>query len=329
MMMQESLHVNVNGSFVRAVRPANRAAWTNFGRVTFKVSKKTCVQKFMIATHLSERIRTRLDQMGEGARAIAEFAMTRSEDMALLPAAQVAQRLGLSESTVTRFAVLLGYDGYPAFRKELQNELRRHLAPPQRLQLESKVAKGQSPVRGVFEQDVENILRTERDLTAAHLEQCCHVISSARRIYVVGLRASFGLAHSLYFQLDQMLGNVMLVDAPRGSALDQLRGIDVQDLVIVISFPRHPALTVAALKYARTRQAKAIAISDGPLSPIASDVDLLLTVSTSVGRVYTSLVGAFSLINALCSELAVRNRKRVSANLAAVEEALKSAGPFN
>lgn len=288
-------------------------------------TRKSCIICRMIATALSDRIRNRMDRMRGGTRAIAEFVMAQPEDVALLPAAQVADRLDLSESTVTRFAVLLGYEGYPAFRRELQNELRRHLLPPQRVQLEAGPG-NRGVARGAFAQDVENLVRTERNLSDSQLDQCCKLIAGAKRIYVVGLRASFAIAHGLHFQLDQMLANAVLVDAPRGDALDQIRGIGPQDLVIPISFPRHPTLTVAALEYARSRRAKAIAITDGPLSPIARDVDLLLTVSTSVLGVYTSLVGAISLVNGVCAELAVRNRKRVSANLAAVEEALQVGG---
>ena len=289
---------------------------------------KTCISgdnPRMDRTPLADRIRSRMDKMGEGTRAIAEFAMSRPEDIALLPAAKVGEMLGVSESTVTRFAVLLGYDGYPAFRRELQNDLRRHLAPPQRLQLPG-AGKGASGTHGVFQQDVDNILRTERNLSEADVARCCKLVAAARRIYIVGLRSSFGLAHAMYFQLHQMLGNVALVDASRGEAPDQMRGIGVQDLVILVSFPRHVAAAVAALRYARSRSAKAIAITDSPLSPIAADVDLLLSVSTSVLGVSTSLVGGLSLINAICAEVAVRNKKRVAENLAAVEDALKIAG---
>ena len=280
----------------------------------------------MDSTPLADRIRARMDKMGEGTRAIAEFAMSRPEDIALLPAAKVGEMLGVSESTVTRFAVLLGYDGYPAFRRELQNDLRRHLAPPQRLQLPSGTGKGASGTHGVFQQDVDNILRTERNLSEADVVRCCKLVAAARRIYVVGLRSSFGLAHAMYFQVHQMLGNVVLVDASRGEAPDQMRGIGVQDLLILVSFPRHVAAAVAALRYARSRSARVIAITDGPLSPIGADVDLLLSVSTSVLGVSTSLVGGLSLINAICAEVALRNKKRVAENLAAVEDALKLAG---
>lgn len=281
----------------------------------------------MDSSHISERIRARIGKMSSGAKAIAEFAIERPEDVAMLPAARVAERVGVSESTVTRFAVLLGYDGYPAFRRDLQNEVRRHLAPPQRLELGQTRRTGEATlVHGVFEQDIENILRTERNLTAKHIETCCEMISSARHVYVMGLRASFGLAHSLYFQLHQFLGNVTLVDLSRGEAFEKMRGMSVQDLFICFSFPRHTALAVSAVKYAKSSLgAKCIAITDGPLSPIAGDADLLLTVHTSVLDISTSLVGGFSLINGICSEVLLRNRKRAAENLRVVEEELKAA----
>lgn len=281
----------------------------------------------MAPSHLSERIRTRMAKMSEGARAVAEFVIARPEDVAMLPAARVAERLGISESTVTRFAVLLGYEGYPAFRRDLQNEVRRHLAPPQRLELDQRgsAAEGAPSTRGVFEQDVENILRTQRNVTANQIDHCAELMSSARRIHVMGLRASFGLAHSLYFQLHQMLGNVTLSDFSRGETFEQMRSMSVQDLFVCFSFPRHTVLAVQAMKYARSLHARCIAITDGPLSPIATDADLLVSVHTSILDISTSLVGGYSLINAMCSEVLVRNRGRVADNLRAVEESLKAA----
>jgi DNA-binding MurR/RpiR family transcriptional regulator len=267
-----------------------------------------------------------MTKMSGGARAVAEFAISRPEDVAMLPAARVAERLGVSESTVTRFAQLLGYDGYPAFRKELQNDVRRHLAPPQRLELDVGTKAGAAvSARSVFEQDVENILRTERGLTARQLEHGTELISSARRIQVMGLRASFGLAHSLYFQLHQTLGNVSLSDFSRGETLEPMRNMGPQDLFICFSFPRHTTLAVSAMKYARSLHAKCIAVTDGPLSPIAADADLLLSVHTSVLDISTSLVGGYSLIHAICSEVLLRNRSRAAENLKAVEESLKVA----
>jgi DNA-binding MurR/RpiR family transcriptional regulator len=277
----------------------------------------------MQGSQLSDRIRKSIDKMSDGARAVAEFVLACPEDVAMLPAARVAERLGVSESTVTRFAVLLGYKGYPAFRRDLQSDIRRHLAPLQRLELNTRETEDhQRSYARMFHHDIENILRTERNLTPADIDRAVALISNARTIYVTGLRASFGLAHSLYFQLQQMLGNVVLFDTARGEGLDDLLGIGLQDLMISVSFPRHAALTVAAVHYARDRHAKMIAITDGPLSPIAADADILFSVNTSVLNVATSLTGALALVNAICAEVLVTNRERVARNLADVEETL-------
>ncbi|MBV7482985.1 MurR/RpiR family transcriptional regulator [Bordetella sp. BOR01] len=277
----------------------------------------------MLSSQLSERIRKNIENMSEGARVVAEFVLARPEDVAMLPAARVAEKLDVSESTVMRFAVLLGYKGYAAFRRDLQSDIRRQLAPLQRLALDKQESKdSQRPYARMFHQDIENILRTERNLTTGDIDRAVDLICNAQRIFVVGVRSSYGLAHTLCFQLQQMLGNVVLLNTVGGDALDDLRGIGLQDLLITISFPRHAALTVAATRYARERNARIIAITDSALSPTAVDADILFPVNTSVLSIATSLTGAMSLVNAISSEILVTNRSRVAKNLADVEEIL-------
>lgn len=281
----------------------------------------------MQPSQLSERIRRSIDKMSEGARAVAEFVLERPEDVAMLPAARVAERLGISESTVTRFAVLLGYKGYPAFRRDLQSDVRRNLMPLQRLALPDVPEHApRRTLSAAFRQDIENILRTEQNVAEADLHRAVALLSNARIIHVVGLRASFGLAHTLYFQLQQMLGNVVLCDTNRGEGLDALVGIGVQDVVVCISFPRHATMTVAAAQFAHKRHAKVIAITDGPLSPIAAQAEILFSVNTSILNVTTSLAGGFSLINALCAEMLLMNRNRAARSLEQVEEVVHATG---
>ncbi|OZI34782.1 hypothetical protein CAL29_15035 [Bordetella genomosp. 10] len=278
----------------------------------------------MLTSQLNDRIRKNLDNMSDGARAVAHFVLEKPEDVAMLPAARVAERLGVSESTVTRFAVLLGYKGYPAFRRDLQSDIRRHLEPLQRLAISSRERQQDvRPYSQLFHQDIEDILRTERGISPALMDRAVDIISNARTIYIMGLRTTFCLAHSLYFQLHQMLGNAVLMDAVAGEALEPIQNIGVQDVLIGISFPRHARLTVAAMQYAHEANAKLIAITDGPLSPTAAVADVLLPVHTSVLSTATSLTGGLSLVNALCSEVLIRNRKRAAKNLADVERLFK------
>lgn len=241
----------------------------------------------------------------------------------MLPAARVAERLGISESTVTRFAVLLGYDGYPAFRRDLQSDIRRHLAPLQRLELSSRNPRNdERSYHAVFRHDIQSILRTERGLSSADVNKAVSLISNARTIHVIGLRSAFGLAHTFWFQLNQMLGSAVLFDTAGGGSLESLRHVDPQDLVICISFPRHPVQTVEAARYARSRKAKIIAVSDGPLSPIAADADILFSVSTPIINVATSLTSCMSLLNAIASEVLLSNREWAAKNLATLEDAM-------
>ncbi|WP_157929693.1 MurR/RpiR family transcriptional regulator [Orrella dioscoreae] len=274
----------------------------------------------MLSSQLNDRIRKNLENMSEGARAVAQFVLEKPEDVAMLPAARVAERLGISESTVSRFAVLLGYAGYPAFRRDLQSDIRRHLEPLQRLKFTAPDRERSGrPYSQLFHQDIEDILRTERGIPPASMDQAVDIVSNARTIYIIGLRTSLCLAHSLYFQLQQMLGNVVLLDALGGETLEPLRNIGLQDVLIGISFPRHARLTVAAMQYAHEAHAKLIAITDGPMSPTANLADVLFSVHTSVLSTATSLTSGLSLINAICSEVLIKNRKRAAKNLAEVE----------
>lgn len=278
----------------------------------------------MLSIQLQDRIRKNLDKMSQRAQRVARFVLEKPEDMALLPAAQVAERLDVSESTVTRFATQLGYKSYPAFRRDLQSEIRRHLEPLQRLEIASQERKQSiRPYSQLFQQDIEDILRTERGISPGMMDRASTLISNAHTIYVVGLRASFCLAHSLYIQLQQLLGNVVLVDTVAGDALECMQNIGVQDVLISVSFPRHVLLTIAAMKYAHEAGAKTIAITDGPLSPTATLADVLFPVHMSVLGTSMSLTSGLSLINVLCSEVVIKNRGRAAKNLAARERLLK------
>lgn len=188
-----------------------------------------------------ERIRQASASLGAGARAVAELILSHPEEVALLPAAQVAARLGLSRSTVVRFAAAIGYDGYPALRRALQDQMRRHLAPAQRLTRYAEDPTRQTPAAQSFADDLDDVAATERGLAAADLAQAVTLISGARRAFVVGLRSSFVIAYTLYHHLQQTLGTVTLIDPARGEALDRLSPLGRGDVLVAIGFPATPA----------------------------------------------------------------------------------------
>ena len=269
-----------------------------------------------------ERIRQASATLGGGGRSVAELILSHPEEVALLPAAQVATRLGLSESTVVRFATAIGYDGYPALRRELQDRMRRHLAPAQRLTRYADDPTRRTPAAQSFADDLADVATTERGLTPADLAAAVDLISAARRTFVVGLRSSFVVAYTLYHHLRQTLGTVHLVDPARGESLDGLASLGRDDVLVAIGFPRYTRLTVRAARFAAEEGAKVISITDGPLSPLARHAAVLLAARSSNKNFANSNVGALALANALIAEITVKNRRRSVSALARMEKML-------
>lgn len=275
---------------------------------------------------LFQRIRRAADQLGKGGRSVAELVLSRPEEVALLPAAKVAEQLGVSESTVVRFASSIGVDGYPALRLALQQQLRQHLNPAQRLdQYASQYDKERTALES-FQADLADVAATERDLNRAHLSQAVKLISTSREVYILGLRGSFGLAYTLYHQLAQTLPSVRLMDPGRGDPVDFLAHLGSKDTLLGISFPRYTRATVHAMQLAASRGLRLIAITDSPLSPIAKPASVVLTGRCTKRAFANSNVGPLALINALVSEVAVRNRRKSVKLLARLDEALRTAG---
>jgi DNA-binding MurR/RpiR family transcriptional regulator len=275
---------------------------------------------------LSERIRQATGRLGDGARSVAELVLSRPEEVALLPAAKVAEQLGISESTVVRFATAIGFDGYPALRRALQDRVRRHLDPTQRLERYAGRLKGRGAGTQSLLTDLDDLAATERDLPPAALADAVDRISEARQIYILGLRGSYGLAYTLYHYLNQTLRSVRLMEPGRGEAIEQLAHLDGRDLLIAISFPRYTRLTVQAMRLAAERGVGLIAITDGPLSPLAEHAAVTLSARCSSKAYANSNVGALGIINALVAEVAVKNRKQSIQSLARLETILQNAG---
>ncbi|MGE0717385.1 MAG: MurR/RpiR family transcriptional regulator [Alphaproteobacteria bacterium] len=271
-----------------------------------------------------ERIRHAAPRLGGGGRSVAELILSHPEEVALLPAARVAARLGVSESTVVRFATTIGYDGYPALRRELQERMRRHLAPALRLTrfAEDTDTTRRTPAAQSFTDDLADVAATERGLAAADLAAAVRLVAAARRTFVIGLRSSFVVAYTLYHHLNQTLGTVRLVDPARGEALDRLAGLRPGDVLVAIGFPRYTRLTVRAAAFAAAEGAKVIAISDGPLSPLARHATVLLAARSSNKSFANSNVGALALANALIAEITVAKRRRAVPALARLEKIL-------
>ncbi|HIS92772.1 MAG TPA: MurR/RpiR family transcriptional regulator [Candidatus Alectryocaccomicrobium excrementavium] len=263
----------------------------------------------------TQELIARLNQSGKklskSHRRIAECIVQHYDKAAFMTASKLGQYVGVSESTVVRFAAALGYEGYPQLQKALQELIRHRLTASQRFEMTSDMDHSQVLAK-VLKADMHNIRTTMDEIDIQVFEAAIDKILQARQIYVLGLRASAPLAQFLAHYLKYIFPNVTLVTSGISDVFEQLMRINDEDLLIGISFPRYTSRTLEALEFAKKRGAALLAITDGPLSPLHSVADLCLMAKSDMASFVDSLCAPLSLINALIVALGQRRRQQVA-----------------
>ncbi|UFN48489.1 MurR/RpiR family transcriptional regulator [Roseomonas sp. OT10] len=260
---------------------------------------------------MERRISLGAEHLGEAGRAVANLIISQPAEAALLTAGRLAEMLGVSESTVVRFAQAIGYAGFPALRRDLQDQVRQYLNQTGRIAAMPSLSRGASAARRSLEMDAENLRDTLERLDPAQMKAAVAMLVEARRVYVIGMRSVFGLADTLVFHLQHILDHPILVDPARGVRLDQMAGIGRSDVLLAMSFPRYSRIVEGALRIARRYEARTIVVTDSGLSPLAALADIYFSTPTRSGFFGNSLTGAMGILNALLSELLVVNRRKV------------------
>ena len=266
----------------------------------------------------------RLNQSGKklskSHRRIAECIVAHYDKAAFMTASRLGEYVGVSESTVVRFAAALGYEGYPQLQKALQDFIRHRLTVSQRFEMTSDMDQAQV-LSKVLKGDMQNIRSTIDELDVQVFENVIEQMLQARTIYVLGQRASAPLAQFLHHYLAYIfpVPNVVLVGSGVSDVFEQLSRIEEDDLLIGISFPRYSQRTIQAMQYAKSRGASLTAITDGPLSPLYAVADQCLLAKSDMSSFVDSLVAPLSLINALIVALSQRRRAQVSAHFEQLE----------
>lgn len=260
---------------------------------------------------LLERLNHSGKRLSKSHRRIAECIVTHYDKAAFMTASKLGEYVGVSESTVVRFAAALGYDGFPQLQKALQELIRHRLTATQRLEMTGDMGHAQV-LNKVLKTDMQNIRATLDELNLETFDAVIESILQARNIYVLGLRASAPLAEFLGHYLNFIFPNVHTVTSGVSDVFEQIARISEEDVLIGISFPRYTSHTVKAMKFARSRGAALIAITDGPLSPLHAEANLCLTAKSEMASFVDSLAAPISLINALIVALSQRRRAQVT-----------------
>ena len=248
-----------------------------------------------------ERLNHSGRKLSKGHRRIAQYIVEHYDKAVFMTASRLGESVGVSESTVVRFAAVLGYEGYPQLQRALQELVSHRLTAVQRFEMSSDIrATVEELDNHAFEEGVKRIL-------------------NAKEIYVIGLRSAAPLAQFLGYYLNYIFDRVHLVSSAATDVFEEIARISEADVVIGISFPRYSTRTVKAMRFARSCGAQVISITDGPMSPLHEVSDVCLNACTDMASFVDSLAAPMSVINALVVSLGLHRREELSRHFKQLE----------
>ena len=267
------------------------------------------------------RINDRYAKMSKSHKGTASLITENYDQAVFMTAAKLGQAVGISESTVVRFASNLGYDGYPEFQKALENWVKNKLSGVQKIGVKYGASSQSEILSSVLTADMEKIADTIENLDPVAFEAAVDMILEAKHVYIIGLRSCEPLADFLSFYLNMIRGDVQLIRTSSVSEIfEQMIRVDDQDCVIGISFPRYSMRTLKAMEFASDRNAKVITITDTVHSPMNLYSSCNLLARSDMVSIVDSLVAPLSVINALVVAMCLKRPEEVRDNLKSLEE---------
>ncbi|MST74052.1 MurR/RpiR family transcriptional regulator [Roseburia sp. MUC/MUC-530-WT-4D] len=270
---------------------------------------------------LLNRINNSYSAMSKGQKLLATYITDNYDKAVFLTAAKMGEIVGVSESTVVRFATHLGYKGYPEFQKALEELVRNKLNSIQRMEVTYGRISQSKILETVLQSDADKIKSTLEKIDQNAFEMAVNTILDAKNIYIVGIRSCAPLASFMAFYFNLMFDNVRLLHTSSSSELfEQMVRIGKDDAIIGISFPRYSMRTLKALEFANNRNAKVITITDSVHSPMNLYSSCNLIADSDMASIVDSLVAPLSVINALIVALCMKKQKEVAGTLTMLED---------
>ena len=252
-------------------------------------------------------------EFSKGQRRIAQYIMETYDKAAFMTAHKLGEAVGVSESTVVRFAVDLGFDGYPSMQKAMQEMVLNRLTSVQRIEVTNDRMSGQDILSMVMRSDMEKLRQTGETLSREDFDAAVSDILGARRIFILGVRSVAPLASFLGYYLNYMFNNVHVIsECSAGEMFEKIVSISSEDVVVAFSFPRYSASTTKVAKYCRSVGAPVIGITDSRMSPLGQCSDHVLVTKSGMVSLVDSLVAPLSIVNALIVAIAARREKELS-----------------
>lgn len=266
---------------------------------------------------LIAHITNEMPGFSKGQRRIGTYILEHYDEAAFMTAYRLGETVGVSESTVVRFATELGFPGYPQLQKAVQKLVRSKLTSVQRVEVSRSRMRDDEVLESVMSYDMANIRQTLEEMPQEVFNEAVEALVNARHVYVFGAGSCSALAQFAAFYLKLLLPDIRLINTSNVTeVLEELYSIGEQDALLVVSFPRYSARSVKAAHFAHSRGAKVIAVTDSILSPVAQLSSSLLLAHSDLPTVVDSLVAPLSVINALLVAISLKradeNRERLT-----------------
>lgn len=262
-------------------------------------------------SNLTSLIVSRMADFSKGQKRIAQYILEHYDEAAFMTAFRLGETVGVSESTVVRFAAELGFDGYPELQKAVQELVRSKLNSIQRIEVTRARMADDEVLDNILSYDMANIRQTLDELPRDTFYNAVDAIIRARKVYIFGAGSCRSLANFIAYYLKMLVSDVHLVyTSSEMEILEEMFEINEEDVLIGLSFPRYSSKAVKTLHFAHSRKAKIVAITDSQLSPIASYADYLLLAHSDMATIVDSLVAPLSIINALIVAVSVKTLDR-------------------
>lgn len=272
-----------------------------------------------------ETLMTKMSKLSRCQKKISNYVMNNYDKAAFMTAAKLSKAVGVSEATVVRFAVEIGFSGYPAFQKALREIIQNKLTTVERLRVANdQIGDGEDVLSKVLNLDIDKIKKTLNVVSGEDFKRAVDYIVSSSKIYIIGTGSASVLANFMNFYFEYMFDDVEVIYTKSKSEMfEKILNIKKGDVLIGISFPRYSSNTVQAFHYAHSNCAKTVAITDSVGSPLIDEADSVLLAQSDMISFIDGLVAPLSLVNALVVAVGFRKEFEISKTFQKLEHIWK------
>jgi len=257
-------------------------------------------------TRLENTIRERFDSLSKSFRKVADHILSNQEKVPFVSARNLAQEIGVSESTVLRFIKSIGYKGYPDLQLDLQKWITRRVKPSHKLKEMANGRKDLDVHKLTLDNDIHHLVSLRKSLSSEQLDGLCTTITQARRKYIFGERTSFSMAYLFSFFLSQLLNDVYLLKMEDPNFISTLAASNKQDVALAISFSRYSKRTVEISRLLKQNNCRVIAITDSLISPLGRIAHDVIELNTGSNTYFNSFTVVVSFLNCLTQVISIK-----------------------